>query len=62
MVPSTKTEHRAINVLESVIDNHSTMDYKINSDDKEMSWDGTIWLFKKNNGNQSKHNIEATTP
>ena len=36
---STKIEHRAINVLESIIDEHLTMEYQFNGNDKEMSWD-----------------------
>ena len=39
---TTKIEKRALNTLESVIDEHPTMDYSFNSDDKEMSWDGYI--------------------
>lgn len=53
-IPSTKTEHRAVNALEVIIDNHSTMEHQFNENDKEMSWDGYIWLYKNNNGDQSK--------
>lgn len=56
---STKIEHRAINVLESIIDEHLTMEYQFNGNDKEMSWDGYIWLYKKNNGIQSKLNFDG---
>lgn len=61
-IPSTKTEHRAVNALEIIIDEHSTMDHQINGNDKEMSWDGYIWIFKKNNGDQSKKNIDSRVP
>ena len=61
-ISSTKTEHRALNALESIIDDHSTMDYQFNGNDKEMSWDGFIWLYRINNGDQSKQNIEARIP
>lgn len=61
-IPSTKTEHRAINALKAIIDEHSTMDHQINENDKEMSWDGAIWLYKENNGDQSKSNFDARIP
>lgn len=56
---STKIEHRAINVLEAIIDEHLTMEHQFNGNDKEMSWDGYIWLYKKNNGVQSKPNFDG---
>lgn len=59
---STKTEQRAINVLEAVIDEHSTMDHQFNVNDKEMSWDGYIRLYKKNDGTQSKSNFDGKVP
>ena len=60
IIPSTtKTEHRALNVLEAIIDEHDTMDYQFNGNDKEMSWDGFIWIFKENNGKESKHNFDS---
>lgn len=54
---STKTEQRAVNALEAIIDEHSTMVHQFNGNDKEMSWDGYIWLYKKNDGAQSKSNF-----
>ncbi len=59
---SAKTEHRAINALENIIDEHLTMDHQFSSNDKEMSWDGYIWLYKNNDGTQSKENLEARVP
>ena len=59
---ATKTEHRALNALETVIDEHLTMDYQFNGNDKEMSWDGYIWLFQKNNGDVSKENLDGRVP
>lgn len=59
---STKTEQRAVNVLENLIDEHQTMVHQFNSNDKEMSWDGYIWLFKKNDGMQSKANFDSRVP
>ena len=61
-IPSTKTEHRAVNALEAIIDGHPTMDYQINGNDKEMAWDGYIWLFKNNNGDQSKQSLDSRVP
>ena len=61
-ISSTKTEHRAVNALEAIIDEHSIMDHQINGNDKEMSWDGYIWLYKENNGDQSKQNFDARVP
>lgn len=61
--PSTKkTEHRALNALEAIIDEHCTMDHQFNGDDKEMSWDGYIWLYKADNGVQSLENFDARVP
>lgn len=56
---STKTEQRAVNALEAIIDEHSTMVHQFNGNDKEMSWDGYIWLYKKNDGTQSKSNFDG---
>ena len=58
-VSSSKTESRALNVLESIIDDHNTMTYHFESDDKEMSWDGFIWLNKLDNGDISKANTDS---
>ena len=62
MLSSTKIEHRTINALKAIIDNHPTMEHQINENDKEMSWDGYIWLFKKNDGDQSKDNFDSRIP
>lgn len=59
---NSKIEHRALNTLESIIDDHFTMDHDFKSQDKEMSWDGYILLFKQNNGDQSKKNLESRVP
>ena len=61
-IPTSKTEHRAVNALEVIIDEHSTMDHQISGNDKEMSWDGYIWLYKKNNGEQTKRNFDSRVP
>lgn len=59
---NSKTEQRALNALESIIDEHLTMSYQFNSQDKEMSWDGYIDIFKVNNGDQSKANFDDRVP
>lgn len=59
---NTKIEQRALNTLESIIDEHLTMSYQFNSQDKEMSWDGYIDIFKSNNGDQSKKNFDSRVP
>ena len=62
-LPSTdKTEDRTLNALEGIIDEHLNMSYKFNSCDKEMSWDGFIWLFQPGCNDHSKHNAIARIP
>lgn len=58
---NTKTEKRALNALESIIDNSPIMDYTFNSADKEMAWDGYIWIFK-NSDIESKKNYDDKIP
>ena len=62
MLSPTKIEHRALNCLESIIDEHPTMDHQFNGNDKEMSWDGYIWLYKRNHDIQSTENFDARVP
>ena len=59
---TTKIEHRTINALEHIIDDHLTMEHHFNQDDKGVSWDGYISLFFNNTGDQSKHNMEGRVP
>ena len=61
-IPQGKIEHRAINALEFIIDKHPIMDYQFNSNDKEISWDGYIQIFKNENAPQSKENCESRIP
>lgn len=58
---NTKIEKKALNVLEDIIDNNPIMDYSFNSVDKEMAWDGYIWIFK-NSGIESKKNYDDKVP
>lgn len=59
---NTKIESRAIGALQNIINTHLTMDAKFNSHDKEMAWDGYIYIFKKNNGDISKANWDDQVP
>lgn len=58
-VPNSKIENRALNALENIIDAHNTMTHQFNSLDKEMSWDGSILIFKDNEGNTEKTNFDG---
>lgn len=49
MLSTSKIENRALNTLENIIVEHPTMDCSFNSMDKEMAWDGYIWIFKNDN-------------
>ena len=49
-MPNSKIENGALNALENIIDAHNTMSHQFNSLDKEMSWDGSILIFKDNEG------------
>lgn len=57
-VPNSKIEVRALNALENIIDAHNTMSHQFNSLDKEMSWDGSILIFKDNEGDTNKTNLD----
>ena len=57
-VSNSKIENRALNVLENIIDAHNTMSHQFNSLDKEMSWDGSILIFKDNEGGTDKANFD----
>lgn len=59
---NTKIENRAIGALRNIVDEHLTMDSQFNSMDKEMAWDGYIYIFKNNNGDQSKRNLDNKVP
>ena len=59
---NTKIEDRAIGALKNIIDDDLTMISQFNSMDKEMAWDGYIWIFKENNGDQSKKNLDDKVP
>ena len=60
-IPKPKIEDRAIRALENIIDEHLTMQSQFNRMDKEMSWDGYIWIFQKCGG-QNKENFDDKVP
>lgn len=63
MVPSnSKIEDRAIGTLRNIIDDHPTMRHKFNSMDKEMSWDGYIWLYQSIVKSSEKENYDDKVP
>lgn len=57
-VSKSKIEIRALNALENIIDAHNTMSHQFNFLDKEMSWDGSILIFKDNKGDITKSNLD----
>lgn len=59
---NSKIEDRAIGALSNIIDDHQTMTHQFNSMDKEMSWDGYIWIYKNVNGNENKSNFDDKVP
>lgn len=62
VLSNSKIEDRALGVLENIIDRHQTMARQFNSRDKEMSWDGYIWIYKDIYGNQDKKNYDDRVP
>ncbi|MBO4562771.1 MAG: hypothetical protein J5772_04080 [Clostridia bacterium] len=61
-VSTKKTEDRALNALENIIDKHDVLEYRFNKDDKEMSWDGSISLYSINGSQASKKSFEGRIP
>lgn len=62
MLSTSKIENRALNALENIIVEHPTMDCSFNSMDKEMAWDGYIWIFKNDNAGTNKRNLDDKIP
>lgn len=62
MPSNNKIEDRALGVLRNIIDDHATMGHEFHSMDKEMSWDGYIWIYKDINGTQDKRNYDDKVP
>lgn len=59
---NSKIENRAVDVLRNVIDNHYTMDHQFNAMDKEMSWDGYIWIYKDSDKKSQKTKYDDKVP
>ena len=49
MPNNQKTESRAITTLRSIVYEQPTMEHHFNEQDKEMSWDGFIRIYKDDN-------------
>lgn len=62
MPSNSKIEDRALDALRNIIDDHATMGHEFHSMDKEMSWDGYIWIYKDINGTQDKRNYDDKVP
>ncbi len=62
MPSNNKIEDRALGALRNIIDDHATMGHEFHSMDKEMSWDGSIWIYKDVNGTQDKRNYDDKVP
>ena len=62
MPSNNKIEDRALGALRNIIDDHVTMGHEFRSMDKEMSWDGNIWIYKDINGTQDKRNYDDKVP
>lgn len=59
---NSKIEDRAIGALNNIIDEHPTMEHQFKTMDKEMSWDGYIWIYKDIYGKQEKKNYDDKVP
>lgn len=59
---NAKIEDRAIGALANIIDEHQTMRHQFNSMDKEMSWDGYIWIYNNVGSGSEKRNYDDKVP
>lgn len=57
---NTKIEKKAIHTLENIIDECDYLDNSFNSMDKELSWDGNIYLYKEKKF--SNHTLSKRIP
>ena len=55
---ATKIEERAISALKNIVDEHFTMLSSFNSADKEMAWDGYIFIFVEGSKGASKKDLD----
>lgn len=61
-IDTSKTEERAIGVLNSIINDHPTMESKIAHGDKYMSWDGSIIIYKPGCTKRTKETYDYDIP
>lgn len=61
-LPTSKIESRAINLLESIADKHNSIRCQFNELDKEMFWDGFIWLYETGTPEFSKSSFKYRAP
>ena len=59
---ATKIEDRAIGALKNVVDEHVTMGALFNSMDKEMAWDGYIYIFFEGSKGEAKKDLDDKVP
>lgn len=57
---STKTEKKAINALENYLEDSDMIDSNIASNDKEMSWDGNLYVYSQED--MAKENYMCRIP
>lgn len=61
-IDNSKTEERAIGVLYNIINDHPTMESKINKGEKGMSWDGSITIYKPGCTKRTKETYDYDIP
>lgn len=61
-IDKSKIEERAIGVLNNVINDHPTMESKIEHGDKYMSWDGSIIIYKPGCTKRTKETYDYDIP
>lgn len=61
-IDKSKIEERAIGVLNNVINDHPTMESKVEHGDKYMSWDGSIIIYKPGCTKRTKETYDYDIP
>ncbi len=61
-IDKSKIEERAIGVLENIINDHPTMESRIERGDKNMSWDGSIIIYKSGSTKRTKETYDYDIP
>ena len=61
-IDKSKIEERAIGVLENIINDHPTMESRIERGDKNMSWDGSIIIYKSGSSKRTKETYDYDIP